>query len=209
MTVEEKTLFAKKCLLSVLGSAILAFGLCHIHAYSGVTEGGVLGLTLLFKNHWALSPAVTGFILNAACYLFGIKTLGRDFLIFSLISGGGFSLFYALFDCFEPFFPFLLENTAANALLSAIFGALFVGIGVGLCIRAGGAPTGDDALAMSLSKITKLDIRIIYLISDLTVLSLSLSYIPIKRIAFSLLTVILSGQIIGLLQKPLPRKRHS
>lgn len=208
MTVEEKTLFAKKCLLSVLGSAILAFGLCHIHAYSGVTEGGVLGLTLLFKNHWALSPAVTGFILNAACYLFGIKTLGRDFLIFSLISGGGFSLFYALFDCFEPFFPFLLGNTAANALLSAILGALFVGIGVGLCVRAGGAPTGDDALAMSLSKITKLDIRIIYLISDLTVLSLSLSYIPIKRIAFSLLTVILSGQIIGLLQKPLPCKRQ-
>ena len=203
------TVFAKKCLLSVLGSAILAFGLCHIHAYSGVTEGGGLGLTLLFKYHWALSPAVTGFILNAVCYLVGIKTLGRDFLIFSLISGGGFSLFYALFDCFEPFFPFLLESNAENALISALLGALFVGIGVGLCVRAGGAPTGDDALAMSLSKITKLDIRIIYLISDLTVLSLSLSYIPIKRIAFSLLTVILSGQIIGLLQKPLPRKKHS
>ena len=196
-------MFAKKCFVSVLGSAILAFGLCHIHAYSGVTEGGVLGLTLLFKNLWELSPAVTGFILNAACYLFGIKTLGRDFLIFSLISSVGFSLFYALFDCFEPLFPSLAEN----ALLSAIFGALFVGVGVGLCVRAGGAPTGDDALAMSLSKLTKLDIRVIYLISDLTVLSLSLVYIPVKRIAFSLLTVILSGQIIGLLQKPLVRKR--
>ena len=190
-----------------MGSAILAFGLCHIHAYSGVTEGGVLGLTLLFKNHWSLSPAVTGFVLNAVCYLFGIKTLGRDFLIFSLISGGGFSLFYALFDCLEPVFPFLLESTAANAFISAVLGAVFVGVGVGLCVRAGGAPTGDDALAMSLSKITKLDIRLIYLISDLTVLSLSLTYIPIKRIAFSLLTVILSGQIIGLIQKPPRLKR--
>ena len=41
----------------------------------------------------------------------------------------------------------------------------------------------------------------IYLISDLTVLVLSLSYIPMKRIAWSLLTVVLSGQIIGLIQK--------
>ena len=206
MTFERSlTVFAKKCILSVLGSAILAFGLCHIHAYSGVTEGGVLGLTLLFKNWWALSPAVTGFVLNAACYLFGIKTLGRDFLIFSVISGGGFSLFYAIFERFEPVFPFLLENTLLTVFISAVLGAVFVGVGVGLCIRAGGAPTGDDALAMSLSKLTSLDIRIIYLVSDLLVLSLSLSYIPIKRIAFSLLTVILSGQIIGLIQK-IPRR---
>jgi hypothetical protein len=35
----------------------------------------------------------------------------------------------------------------------------------------------------------------------LLILGLSLSYIPIKRIAFSLLTSVLSGQIIGLIQK--------
>ena len=62
-------------------------------------------------------------------------------------------------------------------------------------------PSGDDALAMSLSRITKLPIQWIYLISDLLVLGLSLSYIPLNKIAYSLLTVILSGQIIGLFQK--------
>ena len=34
----------------------------------------------------------------------------------------------------------------------------------------------------------------------LTVLLLSLTYIPLRRIAYSLLTVILSGQLIGLIQ---------
>ena len=48
----------KKVLLCVAGSAILAFGLYNIHALSGVTEGGVLGLTLLL-NYWLdLSPAI-------------------------------------------------------------------------------------------------------------------------------------------------------
>ena len=36
---------------------------------------------------------------------------------------------------------------------------------------------------------------------DLVVLALSLSYIPVRQIAYSLLTVFLSGQLIGLVQK--------
>lgn len=73
-------------------------------------------------------------------------------------------------------------------------------MGAGLCVRVGGATSGDDALAMSLSHLTKLPIQWIYLTSDLLVLGLSLSYIPLKRIGYSLLTVILSGQIIGWIQ---------
>ena len=82
-----------------------------------------------------------------------------------------------------------------------IFWTLFIGVGAGLCVRAGGATSGDDALAMGIRSATGLKISTVYLISDLTVLALSLSYIPLRRIAYSLLTVILSGQIIGLLQK--------
>ena len=80
-------------------------------------------------------------------------------------------------------------------------GALFIGIGAGLCVRSGGATTGDDALAMSISHKARIPIQNFYLISDLTVLALSLTYIPLRRILYSLLTVILSGQIIGLIQK--------
>ena len=41
----------------------------------------------------------------------------------------------------------------------------------------------------------------IYLVSDLLVLLISLTYIPFRRIAYSLLTVILSGQIVGWIQR--------
>ena len=54
---------------------------------------------------------------------------------------------------------------------------------------------------MSLSHLTKKNIQWIYLASDLIVLALSLSYIPLNKILYSLLTVILSGQIIGWIQK--------
>lgn len=187
----------KSVLLSLLGSAILAFGLYHVHSMSGVTEGGVLGMTLLF-NHWfAISPSISGFVMNAICYIIGWRTLGKHFVIYSCISGAGFSAFYAIFEQFEPLWPQLSDMP----LLAAVLGALFVGVGVGLCVREGGAPGGDDALAMSIAQITKKRIQWIYLISDLVVLVLSLSYIPVKRIIFSLLTVVISGQIIGWMQK--------
>ena len=187
----------KNCALALLGSAILAFGLYNVHALSGVTEGGVLGMTL-FLRHWVgLSPAVTGLVMNAICYLMGWKLLGKEFIAYSIVAGGGFSVFYAIVEQFDPLWPQLADHP----LLAAVLGALFVGCGVGLSVRAGGAPGGDDALAMSISKLTRWDIQWAYLISDLVVLALSATYIDLSRLGCSLLTVILSGQIIGLIQR--------
>lgn len=183
--------------MSILGSAILAFGLYQIHSFSGVTEGGVLGMTLLL-HHWiGISPAVSGLVMNLVCYIMGWRLLGREFILYSVISGGSFSAFYALFEQFPPLWPKL----AQYPVLAAIFGALFVGVGVGLAVRAGGAPGGDDALAMSVSHVTHWNIQWVYLMSDLIVLGLSISYIPLRRLGYSLLTVILSGQLIGWIQR--------
>lgn len=196
----------RRCALALLGSAILAFGLCNIHEFSGVTEGGVLGLTLLLNQWFGISPAVSSLVLNGACYLLGSRLLGREFIAYSIVAGGSYSVFYAVFERFAPIWPWITEHP----LCASLVGAVFVGIGVGLCVRAGGAPGGDDALAMSLSHLTHLNIQWIYLASDLIVLALSLTYIPLKRMAFSLLTVVLSGQIIGLVQRAgLKRKQAS
>lgn len=183
--------------LALLGCGIQAVGLCNIHAFADVTEGGVLGATLLIDHWFAISPALSAFVLNVLCYLFGWRTLGRDFLIYSAISGIGYSIFYALLEPYAPLWPALI----ASPFWSAIVGALFIGVGAGLCVRVGGAPGGDDALAMALSRLTKIDIQWIYLLTDGLVLGLSATYIPLARLGWSLLTVVLSGQIIGWIQK--------
>ena len=99
----------------------------------------------------------------------------------------------------------LLGILLACALLAAVVGALFVGVGAGLSVRAGGASGGDDALAMCIAHVTGMGIQWAYLSTDLVVLGLSLTYIPLRRIGYSLLTVLISGQLIGLVQRlPLP-----
>lgn len=187
----------KNCLMIVLGSAILAFGLYNVHSISGVTEGGVLGLTLLLEHWFGISPSISGLVFNGACYVLGLTLLGKEFILYSIIAGGGFSLFYAIFERFPPLWP----QIAQMPLAASVAGAAFVGVGVGLCIRANAAPTGDDSLALSLSHHFKIGIQWVYLLGDLIVLALSLTYIPFSKIIYSLLTVVLSGQLIGLIQK--------
>lgn len=187
----------KKCLVTLLGSCILAFGLCHIHALSGVTEGGQLGLTLLLHHWLGITPAISALVINIICYAAGWKVLGKSFLFYSFLAAAGFSGFYWIFEQFPPVFPELAQYPLAAALL----GALFVGVGCGLCVRVGGAPCGDDALAITLSHIFKAKIEYFYMISDITVLLLSLTYIPVRRIGFSLLTVLISSKLVGIVQR--------
>ncbi len=194
--MKDRKLKPANCLTAFLASAFQAFGMYNIHAMADVTEGGVLGMTLLLDHWFFISPAVSSFLMNGACFLFGLRVLGKTFIAYSFLAAAGYSAGYRLCEQFPP----LWQDIAAYPLAAAILGAMFIGIGAGLCVRAGGATTGDDALAMGLSHMTKIPIQWIYLISDLTVLLLSLSYIPLQRIAYSLLTVVLSGQIIGWLQ---------
>jgi len=192
-----------RSLISLVGSAILAFGIYHIHSLSGITEGGQLGLTLLLQHWFQISPALSGLVINSICYLLGWKTLGKSFLFYSALSSLGFSLTYWICAPFPPLWPQLAEYP----LVAALLGAVFVGLGCGLCVRVGGAPNGDDALAMSLSRICKIKIEYVYMISDITVLLLSLSYIPVRRILFSLLTVLLSSKLVGFFQRfPVEKK---
>ncbi|MBR2472345.1 MAG: YitT family protein, partial [Clostridia bacterium] len=159
--------------------------------------GGVLGLNLLLEHWLNISPSITNFIATVLCFLLGWKLLGREFIIYSAFAVGSFSVAYGIFEQFDPLWPQLYNMP----LLAALLGAVFVGVGTGIAIRAGAAICGDDALAMSLSHLTKLDVQWVYLITDAIVLGLSATYIPFSRLWYSILTVILSGQIIGIIQK--------
>lgn len=191
-----KNITLKKCAITLLGSFILAFGLYHVYSISGVTEGGVLGATLLLEHWTGISPALTGGIMNVLCYVLGWKLLGKEFIAYSALATVGFSGMYKICEQF----PHLWPGLADMPLVAALVGALFVGVGAGLCVRVGGAPSGDDALAMSISHAAGWKIQWVYLLSDLIVLVMSLSYIPVRRIGYSLFTVLLSGQLIGFVQ---------
>ena len=186
----------RKLILILLGASIATFGIHNIHQQTDITEGGVIGMVLL-ANHWLGIPASAAtFVLDVTCYLLALKWLGKGFVKTSVISTICVSAFYKLWELFPPMLPDLSEYP----LLAAALGGIFVGVGVGLIVRQGGSSGGDDALALTISKLTRWRLSRAYLITDLTVLVLSLSYIPFKRIAYSLVTVTISSLLIDFIK---------
>lgn len=180
----------------LLGAFILAFGMYNIHSRTIITEGGIWGIELLIFNWFDISPAITAPILDGTCYLMGVVFLGKEFIIKSLVGTLGYSVFYAILEQFPPLFP----DLNGVPIVAAIVGAIFVGIGAGIVVRQGGACAGDDALALVISKKLHIKISQAYLFTDISVLLLSLTYIPFRQIAYSIITVLLSGWIIEKVQ---------
>lgn len=153
---------------------------------------------MLFVSHWFdFSPAVVTPVLDILCYLLAMKYLGGSFIRISLVSTMCVSTFLKLWEQFPPVIP----DLTALPLMAAVCGGIFVGVGVGLIVRQGGSSGGDDALALTISSVTKCRISRAYLLTDLIVLGLSLTYIPMGRIGFSLITVTISSFLIEKIQK--------
>lgn len=183
-------------LMILLGAAICSFGIHNIHQRTGITEGGVIGLMLLLEHWLGASPAVLTPVLDLSCYLLAFRYLGWRFIRTSVFSTFCVSMFYKVWELFPPMLP----DLSAWPLLASVLGAGFVGLGVGLIVRQGGSSGGDDALALTIARVTRWRLSRAYLFTDLVVLGLSLTYLPAGRIVFSLITVTLSSWIIDRVQ---------
>ena len=102
-----------KVLLTVLGAAIVSFGIYNIHRQTNITEGGVLGMVLLVNRWLGISPALATPILDITCYLLALRVLGFGFLKWSAVATLCVSCFFRLWESFPPLLPDLSPCWAA------------------------------------------------------------------------------------------------
>ena len=176
----------------ILGAGICSFGIHNIHQQVGITEGGVIGFMLLMEHWFHIAPSLLTTLLDVTCYALAFRYLGGKFIVISILSTLSVSMFYEIWECF----PLMLPDLSSYPFFAAILGGAFVGVGVGLIVSQGGSSGGDDALALTISHLTHWRLSRAYLFTDLVVLGLSLSYIPLSKIIFSVITVTTSSYII-------------
>ncbi len=177
--------------LILLGSLILAFGFYNFYYLNNITEGGVLGLLLLLKNLFNIEPSVANIIIDGLLLLLGYKFFGKKFFIYSIFASISFSIMYNWFESIGPILPKI-----DSMLLSTILAGISVGIGVGIIVKAGAAAGGDDALALIISKFTSLHVGQVYMLGDISILLLSLLYLSVFDVFYSLIAVTISGKVI-------------
>ena len=187
----------KSILLIIIGATILSFGSYNFNYQNNVTEGGVLGLLLLLQHVFNISPSITSVVIDFTLFAIGSKFFGKKFLLYSILSTTTFSTTYKIWESIG----FLVPNFTHNMLIASMLAGIGVGVGVGLVVRGGGASGGDDVIALLGNKFLKLKVNHVYLITDTIVLLMSLVYLDIKQVFFSIIAVTTSGKIISLIYK--------
>ena len=184
---------AQKISFILLGTIILSFGFYNFYFLNNITEGGVLGFLLLFKNLFGIHPSKASIIIDFSLLLLGYKIFGKEFFFYSLFASIMFSLTYGMFESIGPLLPQI-----NNHLINALLGGTFVGVGCGLIVNAGCSSGGDDALALIIASKTSLNMTKVYMLMDGIVLLLSLTYLSADAIFYSMIASTLSGKIIDL-----------
>lgn len=118
----------------VLGFAFNMFLLPH-----EVLSGGVTGLAMIFG---LLSPINSGIwlvILNIPVFIIGWMRLGKQFILNSV-----FSVFITSVSM--QYIP--VVKVTDDALLSAVFGGVIVGVGIGFIVRFYGSTGGADIIGL-------------------------------------------------------------
>lgn len=193
--IQKETL--KSILLIIIGASILSFGSYNFNYQNNVTEGGVLGLLLLMQQIFNISPSITSVIIDFSLFAIGTKFFGKRFLLYSVLSTIAFSTTYKIWESVG----FLIPSFTNNMLIASILAGIGVGVGVGLVVRGGGASGGDDVIALLGNKLLKLKVNHVYLVTDAIVLLMSLVYLDIKQVFFSIIAVTISGKIISIIYK--------
>ena len=181
----------------LLGTIVLSFGFYNFYFLNHITEGGVLGLLLLLQHVFNISPSITSVVIDFSLFTIGSKFFGKKFLLYSILSTITFSSTYKIWEKIG----FLVPSFTNNMLIASILAGIGVGVGVGLVVRGGGASGGDDVIALLGNKLLKLKVNHVYLATDAIVLLMSLVYLDIKQVFFSIIAVTISGKIISIIYK--------
>ena len=199
-----KIIEIKHYIFMVLGSLSLSFGTVTFLSPNQIITGGGVGIFLLLHS---LFPSITLGIFMAI--------VSVPFLILSYIYFGKYYLFKTflvviLLSTFTDFFKEILHLKAItnDILLAAIFGGIFIGLGVGLIIK-GRASTGSTSVVGEIvAKKTKFKAAEVLLAIDAVIMFMSVFvYNDINKSLYSMLSVYVGIRVIDIILTGRPSKK--
>ena len=160
-------------------------------------EGGFTGITLLLYFIWDLNPAITNIILNIPVFIIGLKFLGKNTFIYTIIGTVSVSIFLALFQLKPFYIP--LES---DLTLAALFAGVFIGVGLGIIFKNGGTTGGVDIIARIVQKYLGWSIGKTMFIFDLIVILTSvITYLEYIEGMYTLVVVYIGARVIDFMQE--------
>ena len=182
---------AKNAVLIILGIFSAAFGVKGFLLSSRFIDGGVTGISMLLSDVLGFSLPILILLINLPFVAVGYRQIGWKFAIKSTLAIAGLSgcLFLVQFPDVTP-----------DKLLTAVFGGLFIGAGIGLAIRGGAVLDGTEIAALLISRSSHL-LRVgdVILILNIFIFLAAAFFLGVESAMYSILTYAAASKTIQFL----------
>lgn len=179
--------------LITIGTFILAVGIVFFISPYKFVPGGVYGISIVIHHLLGTPIGLVSLCMDIPLLLIGIRVMGNKF---------GAKTFAGI--VLTAVFVDLIGNIWGNrplveddALLSAIFGGVLIGVGLGLVFRAKATSGGTDIVATILSKYARLPMgqSLIYVDSVIVLIGL-VAFQDWKIPLYSWLVIFITGKVV-------------
>ncbi|MBK9109456.1 MAG: YitT family protein [Saprospiraceae bacterium] len=137
--IEWKKIFSPHALLfTILGVILATIAFKGFMIPNRFLDGGITGLSILIHELFHFNIGLALFFLNLPFVYIGYRKIGKTFAIQTLIA---ISLLVFAIQFVE------INPITHDKVLIAVFGGFFIGLGIGLVIKAGGVIDGMEVLA--------------------------------------------------------------
>ncbi len=175
--------------LVLTGALIQAFAMRLFLIPAELVSGGVSGMAQLvnYYTHWPIGLMVLAG--NIPLFIIGWRHLGGPRFAFrTALAVVAFSLFTDLLALFLP-----KNGVVDDLVLNCLYGAVLLGLGLGLVYRGKGTSGGSDILARVLNDKTRISISQAYLVTDSLVILASGLIFAWENALYALVVTYVSG----------------
>lgn len=185
--------------LILVGSLIFAIGVNFFTIPNGLSEGGILGITIVTHYLFDWSPGIVSFVLNGVLLLIGYKFFDKRTMVYTLITIASSSVFLLLTEEIG-------RKLTDDLFLASIFSGLLVGVGLGVIFRTGSTSGGSTILARLTNQLLGWSIGKGMLIFDVVVVAGSVFIIGLEKTMYTLLVVYVGAKAIDFIVEGLDEK---
>ena len=180
-------------IMIIIGNLILAFGLCAFVTPVGLISGGASGIGIAVKSITGINISYTVYVINFIMFVIGFIFLGKKFAFGTLLSTFLYPTFISLFERIPQ-----LANITNDILLSALYGGLCIGLGLGLVLRVGASTGGMDIPPLLVNKKTGISVAWLINIFDCGILLLQVIFCPItiEAVLYGITVVIITTIVV-------------
>ncbi|CAI6083054.1 YitT family protein [Cohnella sp. JJ-181] len=135
---------AKRVIAIIVGAVLVGAALEVFLVPNSIIDGGITGISIMvaYLTKWPIGIFL--FLFNIPFLIIGYKQIGKTFALSTLLGVVTLAITTQALHHVDSF--------TDQTLLAAIFGGIFLGVGVGIVIRFGGTTDGTEIVAILLSK---------------------------------------------------------